>query len=121
MPLTDIQIKALRPALSPVKHSDGGGLHLLVAPTGGKLWRLAYRIGGKQKTLAFGAYPAVTLSDARQKRESAKRLLASGIDPAQQAKSDKAAKLASSVNTFSAVTDEFLAKIDREDSVAQIG
>ena len=54
MPLTDTQIKGLRPTQSPTKHSDGGGLHLLVSPTGGKLWRLSYRHGGKQKTLAFG-------------------------------------------------------------------
>lgn len=114
MPLTDTQIKALRPASVPAKHSDGGGLHLLVAPTGGKLWRWSYRYGGKQKTLAFGAYPAISLSDARQKRERSKKLLATGIDPAQQAKFDKANRLASSANTFAAIADEFLAKVERE-------
>jgi integrase len=114
MALTDTQIKGLRPAQSPTKHSDGGGLHLLVSPTGGKLWRLSYRHGGKQKTLAFGAYPAVSLADARSKRADAKKLLASGIDPGHQARIEKTNKLVASTNTFAAIADEFLAKVERE-------
>lgn len=114
MPLTDTQIKGLRPAESPTKHSDGGGLHLLVSPTGGKLWRWAYRFGGKQKTLAFGAYPAVSLADARKKRDEAKRLLANAVDPAQQAKIEKTNRLVASTNTFTAIADEFIAKAERE-------
>ncbi|TAN09211.1 MAG: DUF4102 domain-containing protein [Rhizobiaceae bacterium] len=114
MPLTDTQIKGLRPAQSPTKHSDGEGLHLLVSPTGGKLWRLSYRHGGKQKTLAFGAYPAVSLADARSKRADAKRLLANGIDPGHQARIEKTNKLVASTNTFAAIADEFLAKAERE-------
>lgn len=114
MPLTDTQIKGLRPAESPTKHSDGGGLHLLVSPTGGKLWRWAYRFGGKQKTLAFGAYPAVSLADARKKRDEAKRLLARAVDPAQQAKIEKTNRLVASTNTFGAIADEFVAKAERE-------
>lgn len=114
MPLTDTQIKGLRPAQSPTKHSDGGGLHLLVSPTGGKLWRLSYRHGGKQKTLAFGAYPAVSLSDARRKRDDAKRLLANAVDPAQQARIEKTNRLFASTNTFGTIADEFLAKAERE-------
>jgi integrase len=66
---------------SPYKLTDGGGLHLLVTPAGGRLWRLAYRYGGKQKTLALGAYPTVGLGDARAGRENAKKLLAQGRDP----------------------------------------
>lgn len=114
MPLTDTQIKGLRPAQGPTKHSDGGGLHLLVSPTGGKLWRWAYRFGGKQKTLAFGAYPAVSLADARKKRDEAKRLLANAVDPAQQVKVEKTNRLAASTNTFAAIADEFIAKVERE-------
>lgn len=114
MPLTDTQIKALRPAQCPTKHSDGGGLHLLISPHGSKLWRLAYRFDGKQKTLAFGAYPAVSLAQARQRREAAKKLLASGLDPSQQTKLDRIAKRASNSNTFDAISDEFLLKLRRE-------
>lgn len=114
MPLTDAQIKALRPANSPSKHSDGGGLHLLISPQGSKLWRLSYRFDGKQKTQALGSYPVVSLAGARQKRDDAKRLLASGVDPARQAKADKASRLALTENTFSAIADEFLAKVQRE-------
>jgi len=114
MPLTDTQIKGLRPLQSPTKHSDGGGLHLLVSPTGGKLWRWSYRFGGKQKTLAFGAYPAISLAEARLKRADAKKLLANGVDPAQQAKIEKTNRLVANTNTFAAIADEFLAKVERE-------
>ncbi|KQZ28516.1 integrase [Mesorhizobium sp. Root552] len=114
MPLTDTQIKGLRPASSPTKHSDGGGLHLLVSPTGGKLWRLSYRFAGKQKTLAFGAYPAISLADARLKRADAKKLLANGVDPAQQARIEKTNRLVANTNTFAAIADEFFVKVERE-------
>lgn len=114
MPLTDTLIRALKPAPTPTKHSDGGGLHLLVSSQGSKLWRLAYRCEGKQKTLALGAYPIVSLADARQKRDGAKKLLASGIDPSRQAKTDRNNRLALNANTFGSVADEFLAKVERE-------
>ena len=114
MPLTDTLIRTLKPESKPKKLSDGGGLHLLVSPQGSKLWRLAYRCEGKQKTLALGVYPAVSLAEARQKRDGAKKLLASGIDPSQQQKADKAARKALTENTFDAVADDFLAKTERE-------
>jgi Arm DNA-binding domain len=66
MALTDTAIRNTKPGAKPFKLTDSGGLHLLVTPTGGKLWRLAYRFGGKQKTLALGLYPVVTLADPRQ-------------------------------------------------------
>ena len=91
---------------------DSGGLYLLIAPHGSKLWRLAYRFGGKQKTLAIGAYPTVTLKAARDKREEAKRLLANGIDPSTQRRLDKQIK--STGNTFKAVAEEVLAKQEKE-------
>ncbi|RWO00947.1 integrase arm-type DNA-binding domain-containing protein [Mesorhizobium sp.] len=118
MSLTDTLIKALKPARTPTKYSDGGGLHLLLSPQGGKLWRLAYRCDGKQKTLALGAYPAVSLANARQRRDGAKKLLASGIDPSQQAKTDKLNRQASSASTFDAIADEFLSKVEREGKAA---
>ncbi|MBN9534357.1 MAG: integrase arm-type DNA-binding domain-containing protein [Alphaproteobacteria bacterium] len=114
MPLTDTQIKGLRPSQSPRKYSDGGGLHLLVSSSGGRLWRLSYRYAGKQKTLALGAYPIVSLADARLKRTAAKKLLARGIDPAQRARIDKLDRKVASANTFNVVANEFLAKVERE-------
>lgn|GEM_PF-3430075 len=90
------------------------GLHLLIPIVGSKLWRLAYRYGGKQKTLALGPYLAISLSDARHRRDLAKRLLAAGVDPAEQAKLDKIAKNAFDANTFASVADEYLRKVERE-------
>ncbi|WP_244561723.1 Arm DNA-binding domain-containing protein [Mesorhizobium australicum] len=70
------------------KVSDGSGLRVLITPQGSRLWRLAYRYGGKQMLLALGAYPAVSLSDALERRAQAKRLLAGGIDPSVEAKQE---------------------------------
>lgn len=81
MALTDIQLKKIKPTDKQQKLFDAGGLFLLLHPNGGKYWRLAYRFGSKQKTLAIGTYPAVTLAQARIKRDEAKMLLANGKDP----------------------------------------
>lgn len=81
MPLNDVSCRNLKAEEKPRKISDGGGLHLLVNPNGSKLWRLSYRYDGKQKTLALGAYPVVTLAEARNKRASAKELLRAQQDP----------------------------------------
>lgn len=114
MPLSDTQIRNLKAGERAAKFSDGGGLHLLVTVNGSKLWRLAYRFGGKQKTLALGAYPHVSLAEARSKRDGAKGLLAAGADPSQHAKEEKARTRAAGENTFGAVADEFLKKVTRE-------
>lgn len=114
MALTDTAIKNLKPQNAAKKYSDGGGLHLLVSPTGSKLWRLAYRFNGKQKLLAFGAYPSVSLADARRRREDAKSLLAAGTDPSEQVKADRRRQRVSSANTFDAIADELLEKFERE-------
>lgn len=114
MPLTDTAIRNIKSTPSPKKYSDAGGLHLLVNPSGSKLWRLAYRFEGKQKLLALGAYPAVSLADARKRRDSAKELLAQRTDPSQQAKAEKRAKKISAANTFDVIADEVLAKFQRE-------
>ena len=81
MPLIDVRIRSLKPADKPHKYSDGGGLFLFIPPSGSKLWRMAYRFEGKSRLLSFGAYPAVSLKDARERRDEARRLLAKGIDP----------------------------------------
>jgi integrase len=114
MPLTDTAIRALKPGTKPAKHSDGGGLHLLVVAKGSKLWRLAYRYDGKQKTLAFGKYPDVSLAEARRRRDEAKELLALGIDPSQHAKLEKIKKSESNASTFEAIANELMVKIERE-------
>lgn len=67
----DIRVRTIKTSKRPVKLSDSGGLYLLIAPHGSKLWRLAYRFGGKQKTLAMGAYPTITLKAARDNCEEA--------------------------------------------------
>lgn len=114
MALTDTAIKNLKPQNAARKYSDGGGLHLLVSPTGSKLWRLAYRFNGKQKLLAFGAYPSITLADARRRREDAKTLLATGTDPSEQIKAARQNQRVSAANTFGAIAEELLAKFERE-------
>jgi integrase len=111
MPLKDITVRNARPAAKPRKLSDGGGLHMLVQTTGSKLWRLAYRFAGKQKSLALGIYPTVSLADARAERDEAKKLLARGIDPSAQRKANKQLGKDSS---FRAVAEELIAKLERE-------
>ena len=110
--LNDTQVRNAKRANRPIKLSDSGGLHLLIQPNGSKLWRLAYRFGGKQKTLAIGVYPTVTLKHAREKRDEAKRLLADNIDPSTHRRLEKLT--AASGNTFRAVAEEVLVKLERE-------
>ena len=112
-PLTDIKIRNAKPGSKPYKLFDGGGLFILVATTGGKLWRLKYTLGGKEKLLTLGVYPAVPLKDARQRRDDAKELIAKGIDPGEQkkeAKAEAAAIAKDEALTFEAVAREWLAK-----------
>jgi integrase len=114
MPLTDTAIRNAKPGLMLIKLSDGGGLHLLIQAHGAKLWRMAYRHGGKQKTLAFGVYPAVSLAEARARRDAAKKLLGEGVDPSTQRKLDKQA----SAITFRLVAEDLLNKMRREGRAA---
>lgn len=81
MSLTDIKAKNAKPLEKEYKLTDGFGMFLRVTPKGSKYWQMAYRFEGKQKLFSIGVYPAVSLSDARQRRDEAKRLLAQGIDP----------------------------------------
>jgi integrase len=80
--LTERAIKALKPARTPYKTADGGGLHLYVTPAGGKLWRLKYRYGGKEKLLSLGPWPDISLDAARAKATEARAALRDGTDPA---------------------------------------
>ena len=81
IPLTDMKVQKAKSQDKPVSLFDGGGLYLLVTPSGGKLWRFKYRFKNKEKKLAFGSYPGISLQDARQRREDARRLLANDVDP----------------------------------------
>ena len=109
MPLSDAACRAAKPTAAAIKKlSDGRGLQLWVHPNGSKLWRLAYRFGRKQKLLSLGLYPTVSLSDARDEREKAKKLLVKGIDPSEERKSAKAEQLATLV-TFRSIAEELLA------------
>jgi integrase len=114
MPLTDAQIRNAKPAEKPFKLSDGGWLFLVVAPAGSKLWRMAYRFHGVEKTLSFGGYPDVSLKDARARRDEAKALLAQGIDPSQQRKLDKLSRAVSMATTFGGIAEEYLDKQRRD-------
>lgn len=104
--LTDTNIRQAKAGETPRKLSDSGGLFVLIQPNGSKLWRQAYRYSGKQRTLAHGAYPQVTLADARKARDAAKELLAKGIDP----NADKAMRKHHTGDTLEAVAREVIAK-----------
>jgi DNA-binding CsgD family transcriptional regulator len=91
MPLSDKAIFTAKPESKARKLFDGGGLYVEVTPSGGKLWRLKYRFGGREKRLAFGAYPDIGLKLAREKRDVARAMLASGVDPGEHRKAEKAA------------------------------
>ena len=88
--------------------SDGGSLYLWVTPSGGKLWRWPYRYEGKEKLMAFGKYPDVSLAQARERHSEARRLLATGIDPMVQRKAEKTAELVASENSFANVAAQWL-------------
>lgn len=105
MPLNDRQIKNAKPTGTGKKAKlfDGGGLYLEVTPAGGKIFRLKYRIDGKEKTLTIGKYPAVSLSEARQAAENARRLLSDGQDPAAAKQQEKQERKAAALNTFEAL------------------
>ncbi|QFY43969.1 tyrosine-type recombinase/integrase [Candidatus Methylospira mobilis] len=106
--LSDIQVRKAKPQEKPFKLADERGLYLLVNPNGAKLWRMNYRFTGKQKTLALGVYPDVSLSDARTKRDEARQLMAQGIDPSAQRKSAKAATAERAANSFEVIAREWL-------------
>ncbi len=110
MPLTDTKIRTLKPAEKPVRVFDSGGLYLEVAPSGGKWWRLKYRFGGKEKRLSLGVYPDVGLKEARDRRDTARKLLTDGTDPAEHRKEQKAAKVERASNSFEAVAREWFGK-----------
>jgi integrase len=111
MPLTDVLIRSLKPENKLFRKFDGGGLYLEVSPAGGRWWRWKYRFGGKEKRLSLGIYPDVNLKAARDKRDACRKLLASGIDPAEARKAEKFAQ--AGLETFEAITREWHTKFSK--------
>lgn len=114
MALTDIAIKSAKPRERDYKLADGGGLYLLVTASGGKLWRLKFRIDGIERKLSLGKYPALNLGDARKARDEAKAKIAGGTDPAAAKRRKRIAAKLSAATTFDAVAGEYIEKLERE-------
>ncbi|WP_199555310.1 tyrosine-type recombinase/integrase [Sandaracinobacteroides hominis] len=114
MALTAVEVRSLKPRDRAYKVSDSGGLQVHVQPTGQRYWRYAFRWAGRQQTMALGVFPAVSLSEARAKRDAAKKVLASGTNPATVAREEKRAALLAEQVTFKVVAEEWVAKSARE-------
>lgn len=114
MALSDIAIRNTKPREKPYKMGDERGLYLLVQPSGGKLWKVKYRIDGREKKLSLGTYPDVSLSDARKKRDDARVLIAGGQDPAREKQRAKLRARKEAGNNFATITAEFCAKKRRD-------
>ncbi len=114
MALTDVAIRNAKSGQKALKLTDGGGMFLLVTPAGGKLWRLKFRIDGREKLLALGAYPEVGLGEARRRREEARELIALGKDPAREKQRDKVRARIQAADTFKAICDEYCEKRRRD-------
>ncbi len=106
-PLSDTKISKAKKRSTAYKLFDGSGLFLLVTPDGSKLWRFRYILSGKEKLLALGKYPEISLLDARQRRMDARALLAKGVDPSASRKAEKVAKTAETKNCFEAIAREW--------------
>ena len=111
MALSHFEITAAKPKERPFKLADGDGLHLLVQPSGNKLWRFRYRFAGVEKMMALGTYPATTLAEARTKRDDARKLIEAGSDPSVQKKLTRLANEAASRNTFKLIAAEHVANL----------
>lgn len=107
MPLTDTAVKKAKPGVKPVKLTDGKGMYLLVTVGGAKLWRWKYRVLGKEKVMSLGAYPDVSIAQARDGLDKARKLLADGEDPMAKRKADKATRRTAADNCFEAVARQW--------------
>ena len=110
MPLSDRAIRNFKAGDRPYKKGDSGGLFMLITPTGARWWRLKYRFGGKAKLLSLGTFPEVSLAEARDRRDAARKLLAQRIDPSAQRKADKREAELRDANSFAAVAMEWYGK-----------
>ena len=110
MKLNDVAARKAKHRAKPYKMADGGGMYLEVMPNGSKYWRLKYRFGGKEKRLALGVYPDVSLSLARERRETARKLLANEVDPGVVKQQSKSTSRENAANSFETVAREWFAK-----------
>lgn len=106
VPLSDATIRKAKPCDKPFKLFDERGLFLLVTPPGGKLWRFKYRINGKEKLISLGGYPDVSLADAHDRRDAARKRVAAGVDPSEERRAARAA----TEDTFEAIAREWFDK-----------
>jgi integrase len=104
--LSDTAVRKAKPEAKPYKMADGGGMYLEVMPNGSKYWRLKYRFAGKEKRLALGVYPDITLAAARGRRDDARKLLANGSDPGAVKQAQKRQAKVSAANSFEAIARE---------------
>ena len=123
MPLTDTAIKNAKPRAKPYKLADERGLHLLVQPKGGRLWRMKYRVDGAdsqgqpkriERLLSFGSYPEVSLKSARDLRDEARKRIAEGVDPGQLKREAKIASALGASNSFGAVAEDYIRRMEQE-------
>ncbi len=114
MALTDVAIRNAKPAARPFKMGDARGLYLLITPAGGKLWRLKFRVAGKEKLLSLGGWPDLSLAAARKERDRAREALAAGADPSREKQRAKHRAKVSAANTFGEIAQEFIDKRRRE-------
>lgn len=110
MSLTDTLIRNAKPGTKPIKLFDERGLFLLVTPTGGKWWRFRYMFDGKEKLLSLGVYPDISLKDARERRDEARKLVANCVNPSENRKIQKSARADLIANSFEVVAREWFAK-----------
>ena len=107
--LTKLLIDNAKPDTKPRRLADGRGMYLEIAPSGGKWWRFKYRLAGRERRISLGVYPDVGLAEARERREAARKHVAAGIDPGEQRRAEKIAKIESTENAFAAVAREWFA------------
>ena len=110
MKLSDTAVRKAKPEAKSYKMADGGGMYLEVMPTGAKYWRLKYRYGGKEKRLAFGVYPDVSLAQARERRDDARKLLANSTDPSAVKQAQKTSKAELAENSFEVIAREWFVR-----------
>jgi Arm DNA-binding domain len=111
MPLTDVAIRSIKPKDKTFKLFDSGGLYLEVSPAGGRWWRWKYRYAGKEKRLSLGVYPDVSLRAAREKRDTCRTQLASGVDPGEARKAEKFAQ--AGLESFEVIAREWHQKFTK--------